>query len=185
MNYKIPVLLGTTRKGNQSQKVARTLQQYVAKLPNVDTQLLDLSETNFPIMEERIGVWENPPPILLEWVEILKTSNALLIVAPEYKNGYPGALKNLMDFMPPGILKYKPVGICTVSSGQFGGTNCLALLRLLCLSLGGMPMPDRLQVAYVEQLFDEEEHLKDEKLIRKSKEFVKELLKYAVAFKQL
>ena len=78
-----------------------------------------------------------------------------MIVAPEYKNGYPGSLKNAFDYLPAGILRRTPVGIVTVSSGGFGGLNCLAQLRLVCLAMGGVPIPVALPVSRVDEAFDE------------------------------
>ena len=64
-----------------------------------------------------------------------------MIIAPEYKNGYPGSLKNALDYLRPEVFRRKPIGIVTVSAGGFGGINCLAQLRLVCLAMGEVPIP--------------------------------------------
>ena len=46
-------------------------------------------------------------------------ADALIIVAPEYNNGYPGVLKNALDYLLPEYER-KPIGIVTVSAGGFG-----------------------------------------------------------------
>jgi NAD(P)H-dependent FMN reductase len=182
MDYSIPIIIGTSRKNNESQKVARFLFNKLQSFPQIDTCLLDLEKANFPIMEERLGVMENPPKLLEEWNELLSKANAIIIVAPEYKNGYPGALKNLLDFLPAGVFKYKPMAISTVTSGEHGGTNCLAQLRLVCLSMGGVPIPDRFQVSKVSAAFDETGKLKNKKINATADKFLGELLKYTKAF---
>jgi NAD(P)H-dependent FMN reductase len=48
-------------------------------------------------------------------------------VAPDYKNGYTGSLKNAFDYLAAGILRCKLIGIVTVSSGGFGGLDCSAV----------------------------------------------------------
>jgi NAD(P)H-dependent FMN reductase len=87
--------------------------------------------------------------------EQLGDADALLIVAPEYKGGVPGALKNVFDYFPPGFLRHKPVGICTVSAGGYGGISCLAQLRLLTLAVGGVPIPEFIAVSKVNDVAGE------------------------------
>ena len=66
----------------------------------------------------------------------------LSLVTPEYNNGYPGVLKNALDYFLPEYRR-KPVGIVTVSSGGFGGINALAQLRLVLFLMGAYPIPIR------------------------------------------
>lgn len=185
MPLSIPIILGTTRKNNQSKKVAEYLLSQLKKQEEVSPVLLDLGSAHFPIMEERLGQMENPPKLLLEWNDLLLRSQAIIIVAPEYKNGYPGSLKNFLDFLPAGVFRYKPIGIATVSSGQYGGTNCLAQLRLVSLSLAGVPIPDRLQISEVQKAFDESGEFKNEKTKATVDKFISELMKYADSLKKL
>ena len=185
MNISIPVILGTTRKNNQSKKVAVYLFEKLKSLSGINTSLLDLGEADFPVMEERLGDWVNAPGLLRDWCQRLKEADAIIIVAPEYKNGYPGSLKNFLDFLPAGIFKYKPVGISTVTSGQYGGTNCLAQLRLVALSMAGLPIPDRLMVSKVMEAFDEAGDFKNDNQKLTSDKFLSELIKYAEALRGL
>lgn len=178
MQYHIPILLGTTRKNNQSRKVAAYLFEKLKKETNVLPHLLDLGVTDFPMFEQRLHEMDTPSPVLSEWVEILKNAHAVIIVAPEYKNAYPGSLKNLLDFLPGGIFRYKPIGIATVSAGPYGGTNCLAQLRLVTLSLAGLPIPDCLLISNVVEAFREDGDFKDEKTRKNAENFLSELLKY-------
>jgi NAD(P)H-dependent FMN reductase len=83
------------------------------------------------------------------------SGDGLVIVTPEYNNGYPGVLKNALDYLLP-ELKRKPVGVITVSAGGFGGINCLAQLRLVLLAMGAAPIPASLPVSRVGQAFSDE-----------------------------
>ena len=119
----------------------------------VTSPLLDLSELDFPIMERRLADMADPPPGLGQFSATIAAADALMIVTPEYKNGYPGSLKNALDYLVAGILRRKPVAICTVSSGGFGGINCLAQLRLVILAMGGLPIPEALPISNVRSVF--------------------------------
>jgi NAD(P)H-dependent FMN reductase len=96
----------------------------------METEILDLLEYNFPMMEERLRFCNDPPPGLREFSEKIARADAVVIVTPEYNNGYPGVLKNSLDYLLPEYRR-KPIAIVTVSAGGFGGLNCLAQLRLV------------------------------------------------------
>jgi NAD(P)H-dependent FMN reductase len=132
-------------------------------------------------MEQRLQEMEQLPPGLREFSDKLRRADGLLMVVPEYKNGYPGVLKNAFDYLEAGILRYKPIAICTVSSGEFGGLNCLAQLRLLCLALGGVPIPGTLPVCKVQETFDADGTVRDARLAKRLQPFLEELLWYVEA----
>jgi NAD(P)H-dependent FMN reductase len=180
----IPILLGSTRIGRQSCKVARFIFSRMTVDPRVNTELLDLGGYDFPIMEQRLSEMKIVPPGLQSFSDKLERADGLLIVSPEYKGGVPGVLKNALDYLKPGILRRTPVGICTVSSGGFGGVNCLMQLRLTILALGGLPIPDSLPVSKVQELFDEEGKPRDATWLLNSRHFIDELLFYARALAQ-
>lgn len=181
----IPILLGTTRTGNQSSKVAAFLQQQLRTMEDMTTEVLNLGEAHFPMLEERIRKVEDLPPLLQEWVHTFQQADGIIIVSPEYKNSLPGSLKNFLDLLPAGAFHYKPVGIASVTSGALGGINALAHLRLICLSLKGMPIPDRFMVSHVQDAFDEQGQPVSEKLMPQSDKFLRELVKYAKAFRAI
>ena len=109
----IPVLLGTIRAGRRSVHVARLLLGRLAGRDEVATALIDLADLDLPVMRHRLGETHAALPGAVELNEKLNRADGLVIVAPEYKNGYPGSLKNAFDYLPAGILRRKPVGIVT------------------------------------------------------------------------
>ena len=153
----------------------------LANRDGIDTELIDLAELQIPLMSHRLGETDSPPPGASELSAKLTQADGLLIVVPEYKSSYPGSLKNALDYLEAGILKRKPIGIVTVSSGAFGGLNCLAQLRLVCLAMGGVPIPVTFPVPRVDDAFDEQGGLRDPKLVARAASFVDELIWYASA----
>ncbi len=177
----IPVLLGTIRVGRKSAHVAHLLLGELENHGGIDTELIDLAQLDLPVMRYRLEETDSPPSGLIELSSKLTRADGLLIVAPEYKNGYPGSLKNALDYLAPGIFKRKPIGIVTVSAGGFGGLNCLAQLRLVCLAMGGVPIPAAFPVSRVDEGFDEHGGLRDPKLGARLGPFVDELVWYTRA----
>jgi len=181
MNINLPLLVGCSREGRRSIHVARYLHERLARAEGIASPWLDLGDYDFPIMEERMQEMEQIPDDLLTFSKTLADADAILIVTPEYKNGYPGVLKNALDYLPAGIFRRKPIGIATVSSGGFGGINCLAQLRLVCLAMGGLPIPPHLAISNVREWFSDEGALLNPKLDARADEFLEELLWYAEA----
>lgn len=178
----IPVLEGTTRRGRQSIKVARFLYGRLRERENVETELLDLAEYDFPIMEERLRFRDDPPPGLQEFSKKIDRADSLVIVTPEYNNGYPGVLKNALDYLLPEYRR-KPIAISTVSAGGFGGINCLAQLRLVTLGMGAFPIPAALPVSRVQDVFDENDNPIDASLEKRSEAFIDEVVWFAEAIR--
>src|ERR1700679_787108 len=123
--FYIPIIVGSTRRDRQSIKVAQFVLKKLQERPGVETELLDLLEYNFPIMEERLHRRDDPPPRLEEFGGKIGRADSFVIVTPEYNTAYPGVLKNALDYLLPEYER-KPVGIVTVSAGVYGGINCLA-----------------------------------------------------------
>ncbi len=173
--FYIPVILGSTRRGRQSPRVARFMAERMRRTGRIETEILDLLEYNFPIMEERLRFHDDPPPAVRQFSEKLARADAIVIVTPEYNNGYPGVLKNALDYFGPEY-KRKPVGIVTVSGGDFGGVNCLAQLRLVMFNLGAFPIPASFPVPRVQDNFDEEGNPRDPRFEKWAEAFLAELL---------
>ncbi len=177
--FYIPIILGSTRRGRQSGKVARFLLGRM-KRAGVETEILDLAEFQFPIMEERLRFRDDPPPGLGEFAAKMARADAIVIVTPEYNNGYPGVLKNALDYLLPEYRR-KPFGIVTVSGGSFGGLNCLAQLRLVILGMGAFPIPASLPVSRVQESFEEDGTPRDFAYEKRAQSFIAELLWFTEA----
>ena len=147
----IPVLLGTIRTGRRSAHVARLLLGRLEGRNDVATALIDLADLDLPVMRDRLGETDDAPAGAVGLSEKLNRADGLLIVAPEYKNGYPGSLKNsVFDYLPPGILRASPsassrchragsaASIASPSCGWFAWPWGVFRSRLRSRSLGSM-----------------------------------------------
>ena len=179
MAYYIPIICGSTRRDRQSIKVARFVLKQLQARAGVDTELLDLMDYNFPIMEERLHRRDDPPARLKEFGEKIGRADSVIIVTPEYNNGYPGVLKNALDYLLPEYER-KPVGIVTVSAGGFGGINCLAQLRLVVIGMGAFPIPESLPVSRVHDSF-KDDGTYDPAYDKRAAEFLNEVLWFTEA----
>jgi NAD(P)H-dependent FMN reductase len=110
----------------------------------------------------------------------MKRADSIVIVTPEYNNGYPGVLKNALDYLLPEYRR-KPFGVVTVSGGGFGGITCLAQLRLVIIGMGAFPIPAALPVSAVQNTFDSDGNPKDPAYEKRAETFIGELLWFTEA----
>ena len=150
---RIPVLVGSVRRGRRSIRVARFaaagLEAAGARAP-----LLDLAELDLPIMEERLHKRDDPPPGLVGFSRAIRSADAVVVVSPEYNGSWPGVLKNALDYIY-GEWFRKPVGIVTVSAGGYGGVQLHSQLQLFFLRVKALPVAG-MNVAHVARSFGED-----------------------------
>jgi NAD(P)H-dependent FMN reductase len=148
--FYIPVILGSIRRNRESLKVAQFAVNYLAKVDGVNPELVDLKELGLPMMEERLRFRKDAPPSVIEFSAKMARADSIIIVTPEYNSGYPGVLKNALDYLKDEYSR-KPFGIITVSTSAMGGVLCLAALRQVVLHVGGVPIPAILPVGHVRE----------------------------------
>jgi NAD(P)H-dependent FMN reductase len=78
-----------------------------------------------------------------------------VIVVPEYNHGYPGMLKHALDTNLKEYI-HKPVGICGVSAGAFGGARAIENLLPVVRELGLVAIFWDLNFPKVGSVFDPE-----------------------------
>ncbi|GMQ89614.1 MAG: NAD(P)H-dependent oxidoreductase [Gammaproteobacteria bacterium] len=128
---KISIISGSHRRESQSEKVARFIQRTLEeKALCEETWLFSLAGNPLPLWDE--SIWDANPdweqklaPISAE----LASSDAFVIVSPEWHGQVPSGLKNFFLMWGKGELAHKPALIVTVSSAD-GGSYPVAELRM-------------------------------------------------------
>ena len=129
----IPIILGTSREGRKSKFVADFMLAKV-KAENIETEIIDTLDF-IAIVDDA----KKRDSFKNYFAEKIIKADALIIVSPEYNHSYPGELKMMMDLLFDEFDK-KPVGMCGVSKGIFGGARMLEMLKLLCVSFNMRPI---------------------------------------------
>lgn len=127
---KLTIISGSHRHQSQSTKIAHYIQREIerSKLFN-STYVLDLSSNPIPFYKEK---WKHDEEMVNVWEpyhEQLETSDAFVIVSPEWNGMVPSGLKNIFLLVNHTELAHKPALIVTVSSGR-GGAFPVQELRL-------------------------------------------------------
>jgi NAD(P)H-dependent FMN reductase len=172
----IPVILGTARAGRQSEKAARFVLQKALEA-GLESEIID-------VRDYRLQATDNSKesPEAKKLAEKVLRSDGLIIVSPEYNHGYPGELKMMLDMLFSEFA-HKPVGICGVSSGPWGGVRMVEQLREVCLAFHMVPTGEAVHFPKIQELFDDQGQLLGKSQHGQAGRLLREMIFYAGALK--
>lgn len=147
---KIVIISSSIRTGRKSDRVSKFVVDFVNESGKYEAELHDLNQYQFPLFEERLKFQDNPLPSLVKLSEAILSADGVIIVSPEYNASYPAALKNVIDVFT-NEWRMKPVGLCAVSGGQFGGAQLLQALNFALWKIGAWVVPASFQVPFVDK----------------------------------
>jgi NAD(P)H-dependent FMN reductase len=177
---KITILYGAIREGRLSIRAARAIEKALKESGKAEVAFIDIKTYHLPVMESRLFEMKNPPDSLLEISSLLSGADGIVLVSPEYNNGYSGALKNAVDYFTK-EWSHKPIGIVAGSNGKMAGINASNMMQLLVLAINAFPMPYKLLVPELQNSLDEEGNPQNEIIAKNIKRFVSEYLWFVEA----
>lgn len=174
----LPVLLGTNRKERKSVFVARWLISIMEKRSEIETQLFDVAD--FALPKDNYGTEiKNSFP---NWRDAIVRADGLVIVAPEYNHGYPGALKSVIDLLLQEYV-HKSVALVGVSASPWGGTRVIESMVPMVRELGLAVTSADLNFPAVQDKFDQDGGLLDDAYDKRVAGFLDELVWMSRALK--
>jgi NAD(P)H-dependent FMN reductase len=174
----LPVVLGTNRQERKSVMVAKWLSGEMEKRAEIETTLFDVADFALPQDDYGQGLKDRFP----EWRDAIIRADGLVIVAPEYNHGYPGALKSVLDLLLREYI-HKSVAFVGVSAGPWGGTRVIEAMVPMVRELGLAVTFSDLNFPSVQNKFDHEGKLLDEAYVRRASDFLDELVWMSRALK--
>ena len=174
----IPVLLGTTRQGRQSEHVAKWLMTRIALRESIESRLFDVRDFEMPQDDYGQALKDQFP----EWRDAVTAADGLIIVTPEYNHGPPGPLKSVLDLLLREYV-HKPVAFVAVSAQVWGGTRVIETMLHIVRELGLVPTFTDLNFPRVQDKFDADGNLLDEAYIGRADAFLDELVWMATALR--
>ncbi|MCW8956778.1 MAG: NAD(P)H-dependent oxidoreductase [Gammaproteobacteria bacterium] len=153
---KITIISGSHRPNSQSLKVARHIQKTLDNGICEETWLFSLENNPLPLWDQ--GIWdgdESWQKILSPIREQLASSDAFVVVSPEYHGQVPAGLKNFFLLFGAAELGHKPAQIVTISSAD-GGSYPVAELRMSSYKNSRICyVPDHVIVRNVEKVLND------------------------------
>lgn len=135
MSKKVQLIIGSTRQNRLSPSIASWIEAQVAKNDELELEVIDLKDLNLPLFDE-----PTPPsmaPGISEsakaWAAKVSSADAFIVLSPEYNAGYPGVLKNAIDYLKH-EWHHRPVTIVTYGFG--GGVSSAAQLQQVFARIG-------------------------------------------------
>ena len=162
---KISIISGSHRNPSQSEKIARYIETLlITDFADVDPFVYSLADNPLPLWDQTI--WESDET----WIERLaplkeqfSSSDAFVIITPEWHGQVPSGLKNLFLLFSRFELGHKPAFIVSVSSGD-GGAYPVSELRMSSYKNNRLCyIPEQLIIRNVENVFNEKAEDNNEK----------------------
>jgi len=159
---KIAVIVGSTREGRQTDKLAAWVVRELAK--HAEAEVVDLIDYPMPFFDEAISPRYNPnrapKPEVQKWLDKVASFDGYVLVTPEYNRTTSAVLKNAIDYLDF-QLERKPVAL--VGHGSTGGAQAIATLRITLPGVGAVSVPQALFFSdRLAESIDEEGELKTE-----------------------
>lgn len=152
------LILGTNRKDRQSEHVYHYLTKVLQRRDSINLSLVDVKDFNLPQDEYGRDIQER----FSDFSQTIQSSDALIIVTPEYNHSFPGRLKSVLDMLMSEY-KRKPVGVASVSAGMWGGVRAIENLAPILRLFGLWLIKKDLNFPNVTKLFDDAGNLEQEK----------------------
>lgn len=159
----IPVICGSIRNSRLSIHPTRYINQKLKMLGH-ESMVVDFLELPLPFVYTEPAPGDlgkqYPDPNVQKWSAIADAADAFIIVTPEYNHGYPGVLKNALDWLFPEY-KNKPVGLVGVSNGLVGGARAIEHLRPIIENFTMFAVRETVMFRKAQDVFDKDGKLLD------------------------
>ena len=153
---KITIISGSHRANAQSLKVAKVIQETLEAGICDEAPILSLADNPIPLWDQ--GVWDGDEKwqaLLTPIKEQLASSDAFVIITPEWHGQVPAGLKNLFLLCSKNELGHKPAMLVAVSSGD-GGAYPIAELRMSSYKNNRLCyIPEQMIIRNVEEVLNE------------------------------
>lgn len=183
---KYAIISGSARSGSQSLKISKYLEKEIQQTAGNTTYLLNLEGNPIPIWDEGIfGPDEKWQKVWGPFAKELESSDAIIIVCPEWHGAVPTAIRNLLQVATHKELGHKPALIVSVSA-YVGGAYPISELRMAGYKNNRICyIPEQLIIRHAAQTFngDTMESQDDAYLRARATYCLKLLAEYAKALK--
>lgn len=135
---RVVVIIGSIRRGRFGPTAACWFAAQASERDDVEVDVVDLAEAWLPeVLPDERACLPTPQPVrdLAPW---LAAADAFVVVTPEYNHGYPGSLKNAIDWFRD-EWQAKPVAFVSYG-GPAGGLRAVEQLRQVFTAVGAVPI---------------------------------------------
>jgi NAD(P)H-dependent FMN reductase len=154
---KLQVIVGTTREGRQTEKIAKWVANDATAIDGVTAEIVDLADYPMPFFDEPISPRYNPNrvinPEVKKWLDKISEADAYVFVTPEYNHSIAAVLKNALDYVTYELAK-KPATV--VAHGTVGGARATVQLKEILSESQAAIIPKAVAFAGAGQSIDDD-----------------------------
>ena len=155
------VVSGTNRAGSLTRRVSGHVSEIYREL-DARVEILDLMD--LPAEAFAPAAFAETPPGFEPFVRAIRVAGGIHFVLPEYRSGFPAALKQLIDLTPYAVIERKPVCLTGVAAGMFGGVQAVQAFQTIMLNVGAFVFPTRTYIPRVDEFVGDGGQITDAKL---------------------
>jgi len=137
----VDVIVGTTRQGRFSDRVAHWVLAELQSLPDVDIELVDLRDHALPWFDSAASPARSPRSYdsdeAARFGHLIDRADGYVVLTGEYNHGYPAVLKNAMDHT---FVEWQRKPIAFVAWGNVGGARAVEQLRQVAVEYEMAPI---------------------------------------------
>jgi NAD(P)H-dependent FMN reductase len=137
---KIEVIIGSTRQGRFSERVATWVVDYLTTQANFDVEVVDLRDYPLPFFDgapPAMTQRDYPSDDVARLGRKLDEADGFVVLTAEYNHGYPAVLKNAMDHT---FVEWRRKPIAFVGWGNVGGARAIEQLRQVAVEFEMAPL---------------------------------------------
>jgi NAD(P)H-dependent FMN reductase len=137
---KIEVIIGSTRAGRFSERVATWVVQYLTAHGGFDVEVVDLRDYPLPFFDAAAPAMTQPDypnPEVARLGRKIDEADGFVVLTAEYNHGYPAVLKNAMDHT---FVEWRRKPVAFVGWGNVGGARAIEQLRQVVVEFEMAPL---------------------------------------------
>ena len=187
---RLMIILGSSRQGRKGEAAALWAKKQVGRDARFELDYVDNRELNLPFFNEPLSPFtmaregqEYMHPEGRAWANRVAQAEAVIIITAEYNHGYPGVLKNTLDWVGP-EWGDKPVGFISYSSNITGGARAVEQLRPVVTELGMIQVANAIHIPKIAEAFNPDGTPVFEGLNDNLKKMCDELIRLRTAIKK-
>ncbi len=182
----INIILASIRDQRAGEKVAHWIFGLAKQYPELEPRLIDLKDFPLPFYhhaEQPVDIEDTYNDTTeIRWRDAISTADGFIVVVPEYNWGYPGNLKNAIDYL------YKPWNKKPITFVSYGGlaagTRSVQQLRQVAVALQMAPIRGDVFIPTISKAFDISGQPVNPGLIKQSQAMFAQMIWWGAALKK-
>ena len=136
----IQVIIGTTREGRFSERVAHWVLENLRTRQDIEVELVDLRDHPLPFFDGAAPARaprDYPSDEVARFGQTVDRADGYIVLAGEYNHGYPAVLKNAFDWT---FVEWQRKPVAHVGWGGVGGARAVEQLRQVAVEFEMAPL---------------------------------------------